>query len=131
MIQLIVGAKGKGKTKILLDKVDVYKRQVYADAEYLAPLIGYTGKVSAEELEELKKEDDSYDATDIVGKTGLESVLETTLQGDKGSETLYVDNMGRTLEVASRVEPVSYTHLDVYKRQVQSPLISVRYVREE
>ena len=44
-------------------------------------------KVSAEELEELKKEDDSYDATDIVGKTGLESVLETTLQGDKGSET--------------------------------------------
>lgn len=80
-------------------------RRVYADAEYLAPLIGYTGKVSAEELEELKKEDDSYDATDIVGKTGLESVLETTLQGDKGSETLYVDNMGRTLEVASRVEP--------------------------
>lgn len=32
-------------------------------------------------------------------------MLETTLQGDKGSETLYVDNMGRTLEVASRVEP--------------------------
>ena len=31
-------------------------------------------------------ENDSYDATDIVGKTGLESVLETTLQGDKGSE---------------------------------------------
>ena len=29
-------------------------RRVYADAEYLAPLIGYTGKVSAEELEELK-----------------------------------------------------------------------------
>lgn len=80
-------------------------RRVYTDAEYLAPLIGYTGKVSAEELEELKKEDSSYTANDIVGKTGLESVLETTLQGDKGSEVIYVDNLGRTLDVQSRVEP--------------------------
>ena len=80
-------------------------RRIYTDAEYLAPLIGYTGKVSAEELEELRKEDDSYTANDIVGKTGLESVLETTLQGDKGREVIYVDSLGRTLDVASRVEP--------------------------
>ncbi|MDO4321587.1 MAG: penicillin-binding transpeptidase domain-containing protein [Lachnospiraceae bacterium] len=80
-------------------------RRVYTDAEYLAPLIGYTGKISAEELEELKKEDDSYTANDIVGKTGLESVLETTLQGDKGSEVIFVDNLGRLLDVDSRVEP--------------------------
>lgn len=87
-------------------------RRVYADAEYIAPLIGYTGQISAEELESLSEEDDSYDATDIVGKTGLESVLETTLQGDKGSEVLYVDNVGRTLEVESRVEPQAGS--DVY-----------------
>ena len=31
-----------------------------AIAEYFAPIIGYTGKVSAEELEELKKEDENY-----------------------------------------------------------------------
>lgn len=87
-------------------------RRVYADAEYIAPLIGYTGQISAEELESLSEKDDSYDATDIVGKTGLESVLETTLQGDKGSEVLYVDNVGRTLEVESRVEPQAGS--DVY-----------------
>lgn len=80
-------------------------RRVYTDAEYMAPLIGYTGKVSAEELEELQEEDGSYTANDIVGKTGLESVLETTLQGDKGSEMISVDNLGRELEVKSRVEP--------------------------
>lgn len=80
-------------------------RRVYADAEYLAPLIGYTGQVSAEELEELKKEDSNYIATDIVGKTGLEKELETTLQGDKGSELIYVDSLGRTVDVESRVEP--------------------------
>ena len=87
-------------------------RRVYADAEYIAPLIGYTGQISAEELESLSEENDSYDATDIVGKTGLESVLETTLQGDKGSEVLYVDNVGRTLEVESRIEPQAGS--DVY-----------------
>lgn len=80
-------------------------RRVYVDAEYLAPLIGYTGKISAEELTALREEDEDYDATDIVGKTGLESVLETTLQGDKGYERVYVDNLGRVLEVESRVEP--------------------------
>ncbi len=80
-------------------------RRVYVDAEYLAPLIGYTGQISAEELETLKELDSSYDATDIVGKTGLESVLETTLQGDKGSQKMYVDNLGRVLEVVSQVDP--------------------------
>lgn len=80
-------------------------RRVYTDAEYLAPLIGYTGKISAEELEELQKENSNYTANDIVGKTGLEKVLETTLQGDKGSEVIFVDNLGRVLSVDSRVEP--------------------------
>jgi penicillin-binding protein 2 len=80
-------------------------RRVYTDAEYLAPLIGYTGQISSEELAELKEEDDSYTANDIVGKTGLESVLETTLQGDKGSEVILVDSLGRVQEVVSRVEP--------------------------
>lgn len=87
-----------------VDISEEYER-VYADAEYLAPLIGYTGKISGEELEELKAVDSDYTATDIVGKTGLESVMETTLQGDKGYERLYVDNLGRVLEVESRVEP--------------------------
>lgn len=87
-----------------VDISEEYER-VYADAEYLAPLIGYTGKISGEELEALREVDGDYTATDIVGKTGLESVMETTLQGDKGYERLYVDNLGRVLEVESRVEP--------------------------
>ena len=81
-----------------------YKR-VYNDALYFAPIIGYTGQISAEELKELRKVDSSYDSTDIVGKVGLEKKMETDLQGRKGSETIYVDNLGRTLQVSSRVEP--------------------------
>lgn len=87
-----------------IDVVEDYRR-VYNDAEYFANIIGYTGEVSAEELEELQEEDSSYAAGDIVGKVGLEQVMETSLQGDKGSETLYVDSLGRTLSVESRVEP--------------------------
>ncbi len=87
-----------------IDIAEEYRR-VYTDAEYMAPLIGYTGKISAEELKELKEQDSNYTASDIVGKSGLESVLETTLQGDKGSELIYTDSLGRTLEVESRVEP--------------------------
>lgn len=89
-----------------IDITEEYRR-VYANAESLAPLIGYTGKISQEELEELQEENEDYDANDIVGKTGLEKVMETTLQGTKGSELLSVDNLGRTLAVENRVEPIA------------------------
>lgn len=109
-----------------IDISEEYNR-VYVDAEYLAPLIGYTGQISAEELEELREIDSDYDATDIVGKTGLESVLETTLQGDKGYERLYVDNLGRTLEVESRVEPQAgndvYLTIDIELQQAAYQLL--------
>jgi len=87
-----------------IDVTEDYNR-VYNDSEYFAPIIGYTGQISAEELEELQEEDDGYDSTDIVGKVGLEKVMETSLQGDKGSEKIYVDNLGRTISVESRYEP--------------------------
>ncbi len=87
-----------------IDVTESYKR-VYNDALYFAPIIGYTGQISAEELKELKEKDSNYDSTDVVGKVGLEKKMETDLQGLKGSETIYVDNLGRTLEVSSVTQP--------------------------
>ncbi|MDD3615861.1 MAG: penicillin-binding transpeptidase domain-containing protein [Lachnospiraceae bacterium] len=90
--------------------------RVYTDAEYFAPILGYTGKVSAEELAELKDNNPTmdYGSTSIVGKTGIEQYMETTLQGTNGSETVYVDNLGKVLEIDenSRVEPTAGN--DVY-----------------
>ena len=86
--------------------------RVYNDSEYFAHIIGYTGAISSDELEELSEERDDYTATDIVGKSGIEQALETTLQGTKGSQTLYVDNVGTVIEVASETEAVSGS--DVY-----------------
>lgn len=90
-----------------LQGIDVTEndKRVYNDALYFAPIIGYTGQVSAEELKELREADSSYDSTDIVGKVGLEKKMETELQGQKGSETLYVDNLGRELQVSSVTQP--------------------------
>ncbi len=87
-----------------IDVTEDYNR-VYNNALYFAPIIGYTGQVSAEELKDLEAIDSSYDSTDIVGKVGLEKKMETDLQGRKGSETIYVDNLGRTLEVSSVTQP--------------------------
>ncbi|NLG04987.1 MAG: penicillin-binding protein, partial [Clostridia bacterium] len=77
----------------------------YVDSEYFSHVLGYTGNVSTEELEELVKEDDSYTLTDMVGKTGIEQVEELALQGQKGKEVLYVDNLGKVIKTSERIEP--------------------------
>lgn len=79
----------------------------YVDSVYFSHILGYTGKISQEELAELSKENDSYSATDMIGKTGIEQVMETKLQGKKGSEIMYVDNLGKVIEITERTEPTA------------------------
>ena len=81
--------------------------RVYNDSEYFAHLIGYTGLVSEDELEELKEERSDYTSTDSVGKSGIEEYCETYLQGTKGSQEIYVDNVGTVLEVTDTTDPVA------------------------
>ena len=82
--------------------------RVYDDSIYFAPIIGYTGKVQSDQLEELKKLDESYEVTDIVGRIGIEEALEQELQGKKGVQNLYVDSRGRVLkEDENGTEPVA------------------------
>ena len=88
--------------------------RVYTDAEYFAPLLGYTGKPSAEELETLQEQNKKYNSNSIIGKAGIESYMETTLQGTDGSEKVIVDNLGKVLLVdsESKIDPVQGN--DVY-----------------
>ena len=79
----------------------------YVDSVYFSHILGYTGKISQDELAELSKEDESYTATDTVGKSGIENVIETDLQGKKGSEIMYVDNLGKVIEITERTEPTA------------------------
>lgn len=97
-----------------LQGVDIEEDTVrrYTDAKYFAQLLGYTGKISTEELTELRQTNPDYDANDVVGKSGIEKSMEAELQGGKGSETVYVDNLGNLLETTQQV-PASAGH-DVY-----------------
>ena len=84
----------------------------YNHAVYFSPIIGYTGCISQEEYESYSAENPDYANTDFVGKTGIEYSMEADLRGQKGSETVYVDNMGKIIEQQNIVLPVAGN--DVY-----------------
>ena len=81
----------------------------YIDDESMAPILGYTGKASAEELENLRKQNSDYSNDAIIGKAGIEQYMELTLQGTDGKETVSVDNLGKVLKIDedTKVEPAA------------------------
>ncbi len=95
------------ENKADLQGVDIEEDYIrkYDDSIYFASIIGYTGKISTEEYEELSKVNDSYELTDVIGKSGIEQIMDEKLQGAKGSETVFVDVMGKELEVTDHKEP--------------------------
>ncbi|MCR5595017.1 MAG: penicillin-binding protein [Lachnospiraceae bacterium] len=79
----------------------------YNYSRYISQIIGYTGKIDRDELALLQETDPSYDLNDTVGKSGIESSMETVLQGTKGNETVYVDNMGKEISVTDHTDPIA------------------------
>lgn len=77
----------------------------YNNSEYFASILGYTGRISDREYEKLSETDDSYTLNDVVGKGGIEQYMDSYLRGEKGYEKLYVDYMGKAIEVIEREEP--------------------------
>lgn len=95
----------------------------YVDSKYFAHVLGYTGKISSDELTRLNEEavaqggsEDTYTINDVVGKSGLEAYMETTLQGTKGSEKVIVNNTGKVMTILEREEALPgndvYTTID-------------------
>lgn len=72
--------------------------RVYQGGDAFGHILGYTGKISAEELEELQEENENYTSDAVVGKSGIEQSMEQYLQGIEGSETVYVNNMGKVVQ---------------------------------
>lgn len=97
------------ENSVSLPGVDISENTIrkYNNSVYFSHIIGYTGKISQLEYDELSKDDDSYTLTDVVGKSGIEKEMEQNLQGKKGKETFYVDNVGRIAEVIDKIEPSS------------------------
>ncbi len=93
----------------ILDGVSIAEGTIrkYNDSIYFSQIVGYTGKVDQEGLKELQEENEMYDLNDTVGKSGIEASMEMQLQGLKGSETVYVDNLGKVIMTSDRVEPTA------------------------
>lgn len=99
----------------------------YNYAEYISSLVGYTGKISTDEYNELSKDDDSYTQNDMVGKSGLEQYYESYLRGQNGEEQIYVNNVGKITDVISRDDPVAgddlYLSIDINLQEATYKLL--------
>lgn len=108
----------------------------YVDSPYFAHVLGYTGKISSEELTELNQRaveeggsEDTYQLNDVVGKSGIEAYMETTLQGKKGSEEVIVDNTGKVITILEHKE--AEAGKDVYLTIDKELTIAVYNIMEQ
>lgn len=84
--------------------------RVYNDSVYFAHILGYTGGVTQEKLEELETQDPNTDYTtsDQIGISGVESSFENYLKGRKGNETLRInEGSGQIIDVVGQTEPLA------------------------
>ncbi|MBE5936697.1 MAG: hypothetical protein E7265_01550 [Lachnospiraceae bacterium] len=117
-IPIIVSSEVKNSTVIAIKEncaempgvsISEDTKRLYYDSKYFSNIIGYTGAVTNEELEELEDKDDnySYNISDQIGKTGIESSMESVLRGEKGKEALIIDNNSRIIENNKINDPVA------------------------
>lgn len=89
-------------------------KRVYNDSLYFAHILGYTGTVNEDEMNTLNAnlEEDVYNTSDVIGKTGIEKELDSVLRGQKGVEELSVNSMGKV--VSSTVKSAPKAGDDIY-----------------
>lgn len=106
-----------------LDGVSIEEDTVrrYVDSTYFSHVIGYTGKITTEEIESFNALDleqggdgERYDMNDVVGKSGIEAYMETSLQGVKGIETVYVNNTGKVMSIMQEESRDAFAGNNVY-----------------
>lgn len=76
-----------------LETIDV-ERRLYPRDGFAAHLIGYTGEISEEDLNNNPRYA-YYEAGDVVGKAGVEATYDQILRGEDGSRDVIVDSHGR------------------------------------
>lgn len=102
------------ENKAEIPGVGVEERNIrrYKDSTYYAPIIGYTGTISTEELEAENEKGNDYVASDTIGKAGIEAAEEKELQGKRGEEKIFVDSTGKVLSTISKKDSTAGN--DVY-----------------
>jgi penicillin-binding protein 2 len=84
--------------------IDVSPVRLYLDGEILAPIIGYTGEISREDIE---KSNDKYAYGDVSGKHGLEKFFDPYVRGRRGAELIEVNVHGKEIKNLGKIDPAS------------------------
>ena len=95
--------------------IEVDSLRKYNDSIYFSNIVGYTGIISENEMAEYNEnleEENRYSSSDIVGKTGIEKTMESTLRGTKGRTDVLVNNLGQIIKTVSSVD--AQTGNDIY-----------------
>ncbi len=82
--------------------VDVTSRRRYPYGSLVAHVLGWTGRVSADEYDRLS--DDGYLSDDTIGKAGVELTFEGVLRGTYGVDEVERDASGRVVSVLRTLE---------------------------
>ena len=124
----------------VLDGVSIEEDTVrrYVDSIYFSHVLGYTGKITTDELESLNAKDlenggdgTRYSRNDTVGKIGIESYMEEMLQGTKGMETVFVNNTGKVMSVLEEESRDAVAGSDVYLTIDKDLTIAVYNILEQ
>ncbi|HEU0231260.1 MAG TPA: penicillin-binding protein 2 [Burkholderiaceae bacterium] len=85
----------------------------YPQGETAAHVVGFVGRISDSDLEELDKEGKAgnYRGTEVIGKRGIEKSYESVLHGRTGVEEVEVTASGRPVRVLHRTDPVPGSNL--------------------
>lgn len=80
----------------------------YPQGASAAHLIGYVGRISEKDKEQLEKEgqEGNYRGTEIIGKKGIEASYEQVLHGKTGWEEVEISASGRPVRVLKRIDPI-------------------------
>lgn len=113
-------------------KVNPILTRVYPMGEVGAHAIGYVGRINEKEAKELDEE--QYEGTQFIGKTGIEKFYENQLHGKVGHQEVEANVSGQILRTANRVEPISgdnlYLNLDIVLQKKAEELFNPQSVNK-
>lgn len=85
-------------------RIEVVPRRIYHYGNLASHIIGYLGEINERELQASAA--GAYRGGDLVGKMGLERLLEKDLRGEKGREYMEVNALGFEQKYLKGIEPL-------------------------
>ncbi len=103
-VELVAAIKQRSEEFAGVD-IDTRPVRYYTDPSIAPHLLGYVGKIYAEEYETLSEQ--GYKMNDTLGKAGIEKAMEDALKGTDGTRVIERDSSGKVLNVTVLEEAVS------------------------